>query len=83
MYDFKSERTENQNFTITTNTSQHVEFFHSLIFEYVTVCNGSLTFCWVRYMAFELGYNREITVADPGRGAEGVMPPPDMPCEKK
>ena len=26
-------RTENHNFTITTNTSQHVEFFHSLIFE--------------------------------------------------
>ena len=25
-------RTENHNFTITTNTSQHVEFFHSLIF---------------------------------------------------
>ena len=24
-------RTENHNFTITTNTSQHVEFFHSLI----------------------------------------------------
>ena len=23
-------RTENHNFTITTNTSQHVEFFHSL-----------------------------------------------------
>ena len=26
-------RTENHNFTITTNTSQHVEFFHSLIFK--------------------------------------------------
>ena len=25
-------KTENHNFTITTNTSQHVEFFHSLIF---------------------------------------------------
>ena len=25
-------RTENHNFTITTNTSQRVEFFHSLIF---------------------------------------------------
>ena len=25
-------RTENHNFTITTNMSQHVEFFHSLIF---------------------------------------------------
>ena len=25
-------RTENHNLTITTNTSQHVEFFHSLIF---------------------------------------------------
>ena len=24
--------TENHNITITTNTSQHVEFFHSLIF---------------------------------------------------
>ena len=24
-------RTENHNFTIKTNTSQHVEFFHSLI----------------------------------------------------
>ena len=32
MYDFKSERTENQNCTIKTRTSQHVEFFHSLIF---------------------------------------------------
>ena len=31
--DFKFKRTENHNFTITTNTSQHVEFFHSLIFE--------------------------------------------------
>ena len=29
----KFKRTENHNFTITTNTSQHVEFFHSLIFE--------------------------------------------------
>ena len=28
----KFKRTENHNFTITTNTSQHVEFFHSLIF---------------------------------------------------
>ena len=28
-------RTENHNFTITTNTSQHVEFFHALIFEKV------------------------------------------------
>ena len=27
-------RTENHNFTITTNTSQHVEFFHSLILLY-------------------------------------------------
>ena len=26
-------RTENHNFTITTNTSQHMEFFHSLIFD--------------------------------------------------
>ena len=25
-------RTENHNIAITTNTSQHVEFFHSLIF---------------------------------------------------
>ena len=28
-------RTENHNFTITTNTSQHVEFFHSLIFSLI------------------------------------------------
>ena len=26
-------RIENHNFTITTNTSQHAEFFHSLIFD--------------------------------------------------
>ena len=32
MYDFKFKRTENRHFTITTNTSQCVEFFHSLIF---------------------------------------------------
>ena len=31
MYDFKFERTENHNFTITTHTNQYVEFFHSLI----------------------------------------------------
>ena len=30
--DFNFKRTENHNFTITTNVSQHVEFFHSLIF---------------------------------------------------
>ena len=30
--DLNFKRTENHNFTITTNTSQHVEFFHSLIF---------------------------------------------------
>ena len=30
--DFKFKRTENHNFTLTTNTSQDVEFFHSLIF---------------------------------------------------
>ena len=30
--DFQLKRTENNNFTIITNTSQHVEFFHSLIF---------------------------------------------------
>ena len=30
--DFKFKRTENHNFTLTTNTSQHVGFFHSLIF---------------------------------------------------
>ena len=30
--DFKFKRTENHNFTITANTNQHVEFFHSLIF---------------------------------------------------
>ena len=28
-------RTENHNFTITTNMSQHVEFFHSLIFSII------------------------------------------------
>ena len=32
IYDLNFKRTENHNFTITTNTSQHVEFFHSLIF---------------------------------------------------
>ena len=32
---FKS--TENHNFTITTNTSQHVEFFHSLIFKSIQI----------------------------------------------
>ena len=31
-------RTENHNFTITTNTSQHVEFFHSLIFDLFWLC---------------------------------------------
>ena len=40
----KFKRTENHNFTITTNTSQHVEFFHSLIFILVSsnvdVTNG-------------------------------------------
>ena len=30
--DFKFKRTENHNFTLTTNTSQHVKFFHFLIF---------------------------------------------------
>ena len=30
--DLNFKRTENHNFTITTNMSQHVEFFHSLIF---------------------------------------------------
>ena len=30
--EFKFKRTENHNFTIRTNMSQHVEFFHSLIF---------------------------------------------------
>ena len=30
--DLNFKRTENHNFTITTNTSQHVEFFHSLNF---------------------------------------------------
>ena len=33
--DLNFKRTENHNFTITTNTSQHVEFFHSLIFNIV------------------------------------------------
>ena len=33
--DLNFKRTENHNFTITTNTSQHVEFFHSLIFNSV------------------------------------------------
>ena len=33
----KLKRTENHNFTITTNTSQHVEFFHSLIFSNIFV----------------------------------------------
>ena len=31
MYDFKFERTENHNFTITTHTSQHVERILSLL----------------------------------------------------
>ena len=30
--DLNFKRTENHNFTITTNMSQHVEFFYSLIF---------------------------------------------------
>ena len=30
--DFKFERTENNNFTITTHTGQHMEFYHFLIF---------------------------------------------------
>ena len=38
--DLNFKRTENHNFTITTNTSQHVEFFHSLIFVIV------LSFVW-------------------------------------
>ena len=37
--DLNFKRTKNHNFTITTNTSQHVEFFHSLIF--VTSVNAS------------------------------------------
>ena len=32
---FKFKRTENHNFTVTTNTSQYMEFFHSLIFFYL------------------------------------------------
>ena len=35
--DLNFKRTENHNFTITTNTSQHVEFFHSLIFYFVVI----------------------------------------------
>ena len=32
--DLNFKRTENHNFTITTNMSQHMEFFHPLIFYY-------------------------------------------------
>ena len=35
--DLKFKRTENHNLTITTNMSQHVEFFHSLIFVFFRV----------------------------------------------
>ena len=35
--DLNFKRTENHNFTITTNTSQHVEFFHSLIFYFFVI----------------------------------------------
>ena len=35
--DFKFERTENYNFTITIHRDQHVEFFHSLIFYYFPI----------------------------------------------
>ena len=35
--DLNFKRTENHNFTIATNTSQHVEFFHSLIFVIVLI----------------------------------------------
>ena len=41
MYDFKFEITENQKSTITTHTSQHVEFFHSLIFYFYCKDNAN------------------------------------------
>ena len=45
-YDLWYEWTENHHFTITTHTSQHVEFFHSLIFFYRLYANTSWS--WIR-----------------------------------
>ena len=39
-----SVKTENHNYTITTNTSQHVKFFHSLIFRIALSCSNET--CW-------------------------------------
>ena len=48
----KFKRTEDYNFTITTNTSQYVEFFHPLIF-----LKKVISKCYLKFIVAEINEN--------------------------
>ena len=86
-----NKRTENHNFTITTNTSQHVEFFHSLIFIIITSRNevvAKVTFLHLSAILFTgggclpqcmLGYHPPGSRHPQSRHPPGADPPEQTP----
>ena len=79
-----NKRTENHNFTITTNTSQHVEFFHSLIFIIITSRNevvAKVTFLHLSAILFTGGVSASMHAGIPPPW-EQTPPRADTPQEQ-